>query len=118
MGSVLRFYGTGPLTLKDDNGWWHQTNAPIGLYIEPSTLVDGRHVRNFEQSVSNVTLVAQRGSMPVYISDNAFNFRFHDCNVDCDQARTCHRHSRLVSGRAGTIGEQLLTGPSVQGLFD
>ena len=90
MGSVLRFYGTGPLTLKDDNGWWHQTNAPIGLYIEPSTLVDGRHVRNFEQSVSNVTLVAQRGSMPVYISDNAFNFRFHDCNVQS------HQGSRIV----------------------
>ena len=84
MGSVLRFLGIGD-TLKDANGWWHQTDAPVGLYIEPTTRVDGRRIRNFEQAISNVTIVGQNGTMPIYISDNAFNLRIRDCNIQAHQ---------------------------------
>ena len=84
MGSVLRFLSIGD-TLKDDNGWWHQTDAPVGIYIEPTTRVNGRRIRNFEQSISNVTIVGQNGTMPVYIADNAFNLRIKDCNIQSHQ---------------------------------
>jgi len=85
MSSILRFEGTGDRCLRDNNGWWHQTNAPIGLYVEPQTEVNGRQIHNFEQSISNLTLVGQNGSMPVYIPDNAFNFRLQDCNIQAHQ---------------------------------
>jgi len=85
MGSILRFTGKGDKVLIDDNGWWHQTNAPVGLYVEPSTFVDGRDYRNFEQAISGVTIVGQNGSMPIYISDNAFNFRLSNCNIQSHQ---------------------------------
>jgi len=85
MGSILRFEGTGDKVLKDNNGWWAQTDAPIGLYVEPQTEVNGQMVHNFEQSVSNLTLVGQNGSMPIYISDNAFNLRIKDCNIQAHQ---------------------------------
>ena len=85
MGSILRFEGTGDKCLHDKNGWWTQTDAKVGLYVEPSTLVDGRNVRNFEQSIRNVTIVGQLGSMPIYIADNAFNFRLSDCNIQAHQ---------------------------------
>lgn len=98
MGSVLRFHGDGPSVLKDDNGWWHQTNAPIGMYVEPSTLVEGRDVRNFEQAISNVTIVGHRGSMPIYISDNAFNFRLNDCNLQS------HQGSRIIVKHGPAVG--------------
>lgn len=90
MGSVFRFHSTGPHVLKDDNGWWNQTDAPVGLYVEPSTLVEGRDVRNFEQAISHVTLVGHSGSMPLYIADNAFNFRLLNCNLQA------HQGSRFV----------------------
>ena len=85
MGSIFRFHGTGPHVLKDDNGWWHQTDASVGLYVEPSTLVEGRDVRNFEQAISHVTLVGHSGSLPLYIADNAFNFRLTNCNLQAHQ---------------------------------
>lgn len=85
MGSILRFEGTGDKCLRDNNGWWHETDAPIGIYVEPQTVVEGRQIHNFEQSISNLTLVGQNGSMPVYISDNAFNFRIKDCNIQAHQ---------------------------------
>jgi len=85
MGSCLRFLSFGEVTLKDNNGWWHQTDAPVGLYIEPTTIVKGRRIRNFEQSISNVTIVGQNGTMPIYISDNAFNLRIKDCNIQAHQ---------------------------------
>ena len=84
MGSVLRFLSIGD-TLQDNNGWWHQTDAPVGIYIEPTTRVDGRRIRNFEQSISHVTIVGQNGTMPVYIADNAFNLRIKDCNIQSHQ---------------------------------
>jgi len=85
MGSILRFVATGNRVLNDNNGWWHQTYAPIGLYIEPQTEVDGRQIHNFEQSISNLTIVGQNGSMPIYIADNAFNLRIKDCNIQSHQ---------------------------------
>lgn len=86
MGSILRFEGTGAECLRDNNAWWHQTDAPIGIYVEPQTEdLDGRQIHNFEQAISNVTIVGQNGSMPVYIADNAFNFRIRDCNIQAHQ---------------------------------
>lgn len=90
MGSVLRFLGDGQNSLVDDNGWWHQTNSSVGLYVEPSTIVSGRDIRNFEQSISNITIVGQKGTMPIYIADNAFNFRISDCNIQA------HQGSRII----------------------
>jgi hypothetical protein len=84
MGSVLRFLSIGD-NLTDNNGWWHQTDAPVGIYIEPTTRVDGRRIRNFEQAISNVTIVGQNGTMPIYIADNAFNLRIKDCNIQAHQ---------------------------------
>lgn len=80
--SFLRFYGDGDEVLKDDNPWGVQTNAPIGIYVEPTTeLADGRRMRHFEQSIQGVSLVAHNGSMPAYLSVNPFNFRMMDCNI-------------------------------------
>jgi hypothetical protein len=98
MGSILRFDASGDRILRDDNGWWHQTNVPVGLYVEPSTVVDGRAVRNFEQSISGITIVGQRGSMPIYIADNAFNFRLADCNIQAHQgARIVIKHGPALT---------------------
>ena len=84
--SFLRFYGDGDSVLRDSIPWGVATNAPIGIYVEPTTeLQDGRSVRNFEQSIQGVMLIGHRGSMPVYIAQNAFNFRMADCNVQCHQ---------------------------------
>ena len=84
--SFLRFYGTGDKVLKDTIPWGVATDAPIGIYVEPVTeLTDGRTMRNFEQAIQGVMLIGHRGSMPVYISQNAFNFRMTDCNVQCHQ---------------------------------
>ena len=84
--SFLRFYGDGDRVLEDNIGWGVQTNAPIGIYVEPTTeLPDGRHIRNFEQAISGVMLIGHRGTMPVYIAQNAFNFRMTDNNAQCHQ---------------------------------
>lgn len=84
--SFLRFYSLGDRVLEDKIGWGVQTNAPVGIYVEPTTeLPDGRHIRNFEQAISGVMLIGHRGTMPVYIAQNAFNFRMTDNNVQCHQ---------------------------------
>lgn len=85
-GSVLRMLGNGDEVLTDNTPYGTQTDAPIGLYIEPTTdLSSGMRVRNFEQTVENVSVVGQNGTMPMYIANNAFNLLVQDANFQSHQ---------------------------------
>jgi len=85
-GSVLRMLGDGEKILRDNTPYGTQTDAPIGLYVEPSTITNnGMHARNFEQTVENVSVVGQKGTMAMYIANNAFNLLVTDANFQSHQ---------------------------------
>jgi len=95
--SFMRFEATGDKLLIDDNAWGTQTNAPIGIYVEPSTVVNGRAIRNFEQTIEGVMIIGQNGTMPIYISENAFNFQVSNCNIQAHQgAKIVIKHGPLL----------------------
>jgi len=91
-GSTLRFHcDIGP-TLHDN--WTNsagipygfKTNAPIGLYVEPTTYVDEQFtVRPFEQSIENCLIVAHNGTLPIYLADNQDRLWIRDCNIQQHQ---------------------------------
>lgn len=84
-GTFLRFLGNGDKVLIDDNKWGTQTNAPIGIYVETSTDVGDIRIRNFEQTIQNVMVIAQNGTMPIYLAENPFNLQISDCNIQYHQ---------------------------------
>lgn len=84
-GTFLRFQGDGDKVLIDNNAWGTQTNAPIGIYFEPSTQVGDIRIRNFEQTIQNVMIIAQNGVMPIYLPENPFNLQISDCNIQYHQ---------------------------------
>jgi hypothetical protein len=97
-GSVLRMLGNGSKILHDDTPYGTQTDAPIGLYVEPSTIApNGMHVRNFEQTIENVSVVGQNGTMPLYIACNAFNLLVQNANFQSHQgAKIVIKHGPMI----------------------
>jgi len=85
-GSVIRFEGNGDKVLIDDNRYGDQTNAPIGLYFEPSCWISpddkGKIVmRNFTQTVEGVILSALNGVLPVYIAGDPDRLRMDTVKI-------------------------------------
>lgn len=91
-GSTLRFHGNVGPTLHDNwtnesgTPYGFKTDAPIGLYVEPTTDVsDTFRVRPFEQSIENCLIVAHNGVLPIYLADNQDRFWIRDCNIQQHQ---------------------------------
>jgi len=91
-GSTLRFHCDEGPTLHDNwtnsagIAYGFKTNAPIGIYVEPTTYVDDQfHVRPFEQSIENCLIVAHNGTLPIYLADNQDRFWIRDCNIQQHQ---------------------------------
>jgi len=91
-GSTMRFYCDEGPTLHDNwtnasgTPYGFKTNAPIGIYVEPTTYVDDQfHVRPFEQSIENCLIVAHNGTLPIYLADNQDRFWIRDCNIQQHQ---------------------------------
>jgi len=84
-GSMLRFFGNGDKVLKDDIAYGVATNANVGIYVEPKTIVETANgtmiVKPFEQRIEKVIIVAMDNVLPVYIADNADRFSINDCNI-------------------------------------
>jgi len=91
-GSTLRFHCDEGPTLHDNwtnsagIAYGFKTDAPIGIYVEPTTYVDDQfHVRPFEQSIENCLIVAHNGTLPIYLADNQDRFWIRDCNIQQHQ---------------------------------
>ena len=91
-GSALRFHCDRGPTLHDN--WKNavgipygfNTNAPIGIYVEPSVDVDEEfRTRPFEQSIENCLIVAHNGTLPIYLADNQDRFWIKNCNLQQHQ---------------------------------
>lgn len=84
-GSMLRFYGTGDKVVKDDIAYGVATNANVGIYVEPKTIVETAEgtmiVKPFEQRIEKVIIVAMDNVLPVYLADNSDRFSINDCNI-------------------------------------
>ena len=94
-GSTLRFYGDVGPTIHDNwtneagTPYGFKTDAPIGIYVEPTTDVsDTFRVRPFEQSIENCLIVAHNGVLPIYLADNQDRFCIRDCNIQQHQGAT------------------------------
>lgn len=86
--SALRFNSsTGPVLLDNwqtANGiaYGFKTNAPIGIYVEPTVDVDAQfRTRPFEQSIENCLIVGQNGTLPIYLAQDLDRFWIRDCNI-------------------------------------
>lgn len=71
--------------LIDNNGWGMQTNAPVGIYVEPSTIVNGMTIRAVEQQICNVILASLNGGLPVYLAMNQDRFLMENVNIQQHQ---------------------------------
>jgi hypothetical protein len=87
-GSALRFHCDNGPTFHDnwttDSGipYGFKTDAPIGIYVEPTVDVDSSfRVRPFEQSIENCLIVAHNGTLPIYLAQNQDRFWIRDCNI-------------------------------------
>ena len=87
-GSVLRFLSKIGPTIRDN--WTNEagipygfkTDAPIGIYVEPSVVVDeGFITRPFDQTIENVMIVGQNGTLPIYLADNQDRLTVRNCNI-------------------------------------
>lgn len=108
-GTFLRFLGDGDKVLVDNNRWGTQTDAPIGIYVETSTQVGDIRIRNFEQTIQNVMVIAQNGTMPIYLAENPFNLQISDCNIQYHQgARIGVKHGPALHAPWYPV-EQILT---------
>ena len=86
--AVLRFLSDRGPTLHDnwtnENGipYGFITNAPIGIYVEPSVLVDDKFTtRPFDQTIENCMIVGQNGTLPIYLADNQDRLTIRNCNI-------------------------------------
>lgn len=93
--SILRFHCNQGPTLHDnwtnDRGipYGFKTDAPIGIYVEPTVTVKDRFVtRPFDQSIENVMIVAHNGTLPIYLADNQDRLTIRDCNILNHQGAT------------------------------
>lgn len=103
-GSMLRMYGDGTKTLVDDIAYGIATNAKIGLYVEPKTIVQTESgamiVTPFEQTIEGVILVAMKGVLPVYLAQNQDRFLMRDCNIQQHQGAVIGiKHGPPLQGR-------------------
>lgn len=75
-GSILRFRLTSGDhgNIKDTTNYGFATEAPIGIYVEPSTMVGDMTVRPFEQGIENVVIQGLGGTLPVYLAQNQDRF--------------------------------------------
>lgn len=83
--SVLYFEMNGDKKLIDNNRWGMQTNDPVCIYVEPSTVVNGAVMRNFEQGISNVIIVALNKGLPIYLGADQDRFWIQDVNIQQHQ---------------------------------
>lgn len=83
--SVLYTELDGDNVLIDNNGWGMQTNAPVGIYVEPSTVVNGVTIRAFEQQICNIIIAALNGALPVYMAMNQDRFLMQNVNIQQHQ---------------------------------
>jgi len=83
--SVLYFEMDGDKRMIDNNRWGMQTDDPVCIYVEPSTVVNGAVMRNFEQGISNVIIVALNKGLPVYLGADQDRFWIQDVNIQQHQ---------------------------------
>ena len=103
-GSMIRMLGDGTKTLVDDIAYGIATNAKIGLYVEPKTIVQTASgtmiVTPFEQTIEGVILVAMNGVLPVYLAQNQDRFLMRDCNIQQHQGAVIGiKHGPPLQGR-------------------
>jgi len=104
-GSMLRFYGDGDKVIVDDIAYGIATNAPVGIYVEPKTVVETENgtmtVKPFEQQIERVIIVAMNGVMPVYLAQNQDRFAILDCNIQQHQGAAIGiKHGPPLRGRS------------------
>lgn len=104
-GSMLRFYGDGDKLVVDDIAYGIATNASVGIYVEPKTVVETENgtmtVKPFEQQIERVIIVAMKGVMPVYLAQNQDRFAMLDCNIQQHQGAAIGiKHGPPLQGRS------------------
>lgn len=104
-GSMLRFYGDGDKVIVDDIAYGIATNSPIGIYVEPKTVVETENgtmtVKPFEQQIERVIIVGMKGVMPVYLAQNQDRFAMLDCNLQQHQGSMIGiKHGPPLQGRS------------------
>lgn len=105
-GAMIRFEADDQgKHLIDDIAYGVATNAKIGIYVEPKTIVITENgtmiVKPFEQTIERVVLVAMNGVLPVYLAQNQDRFLMDDCNVQQHQgAQIGIKHGPPLQGRS------------------
>lgn len=74
--------------LIDNNGWGMQTNSPVSIYVEPTTVVNGVTIRPFEQQICNIICVSMNGGLPVYMGMDQDRFLMYNVNIQQHQGST------------------------------
>lgn len=113
-GSLLRFYGDGEHALVDDINYGVATEAPIGIYVEPSTRVqtdNGEMIaRPFEQGIERVILQGLNGVMPIYLAMNQDRFVLNDCKIlQHKGAQIGVKHGPILRARSYPFPAEQLT---------
>lgn len=104
-GAMIRFEGQDDGTnMIDDIAYGVATNAKIGFYVEPKTIVETENgtmiVKPFEQTIERVVLVAMNGVLPVYLAQNQDRFLIQECNIQQHQgAQIGIKHGPPLQGR-------------------
>ena len=103
-GAMIRMYGDGEKTVVDDIAYGVATNAKIGIYVEPKTIVETVNgtmtVKPFEQTIERVILVAMNGVLPVYLAQNQDRILIQECNIQQHQgAQIGIKHGPPLQGR-------------------
>jgi hypothetical protein len=116
-GAMIRFEGDDHgKSLVDDIAYGVRTDAKIGIYVEPKTIVETENgtmiVKPFEQTIERVVLVAMNGVLPVYLAQNQDRFLMQECNVQQHQgAQIGIKHGPPLQGRSYPFAAtQLLDG--------
>lgn len=105
-GAMIRFEGQDSGTnMIDDIAYGVATNAKVGIYVEPKTIVETENgtmiVKPFEQTIERVVLVAMNGILPVYLAQNQDRFLMQECNVQQHQgAQIGIKHGPPLQGRS------------------